>query len=583
MSSFKPVSMQEVDIFLLEKDLDKIGSILFDLKLMEFFNLEKKGFSKYTSMDNSELSAHLLSLRSTISYLKQFKTNDSGKVIKNSFEKVTRLRKEEKEVHEKITHLHDDQKRQKILASLKINPKDIEQKKVIIGFIAKDDESNIESLKKKKLIKHTFTFEDRIYFSCSSPKEITFSYKEFYLPKKITVDIPLKIKTLEEKKEKIFTELKEIANGNLLNLQREELKLSKETALLESKIKFNKTDNFTVISGYVPSEKIKLLERSLEEELGDSFEMKKKIAKGGDVPTKLDNPGFSGNYEELLKMYSLPKYGEFDPTFLMFLIFPIFYGLILGDVGYGLLSLILFTLLKPKFPQFKGFISILQVSAIFSTLFGVFYGEYFGYEPHIFPFEYHRSEDPVPLLYAAIGFGLVHLNLGLLIGFFQEWKHSKYHAIMDKLVWIILQIGVFSWIGGALIASSALTILGMVFFALAVIMLVKEHGFMGIIEIPSFFTNLLSYARLMAVGVSSVVIAILINEFSIPMIQNGIISGFFGILLLLVGHIFNMVLGNFESFLHSLRLHYVEFFTKFYTGNGREFEPFGKRVHKKDD
>ncbi|MEC8339097.1 MAG: hypothetical protein VXZ40_00605, partial [Nanoarchaeota archaeon] len=67
MSSFKPVSMQEVDIFLLEKDLDKIGSILFDLKLMEFFNLEKKGFSKYSSMDNSELSAHLLSLRSTIS------------------------------------------------------------------------------------------------------------------------------------------------------------------------------------------------------------------------------------------------------------------------------------------------------------------------------------------------------------------------------------------------------------------------------------------------------------------------------------------------------------------------------------
>ena len=58
MSSFKPVSMQEVDIFLLEKDLDKIGSILFDLKLMEFFNLEKKGFSKYSSMDNSELSAH---------------------------------------------------------------------------------------------------------------------------------------------------------------------------------------------------------------------------------------------------------------------------------------------------------------------------------------------------------------------------------------------------------------------------------------------------------------------------------------------------------------------------------------------
>ena len=583
MSNFKPVSMKEVDLFLLEKNLESVGNILFDLKLIEFFNFQKKGFEKYEHKDNSEVSGKLLSLRSTISYLKEFYNEDTSKLIDSPIETVVELRKKEKIVSEKILHLKDDLKRQTILASLKVNSKELEAKKIIIGFISKEDKSNLKLLKKEKVLLNSYIYENRTYFSIKKDAKISFSYKEFYLPKKFNVNLPLKIKEEEHKKNEITHKLKEIANGCLLHLQKEELKLSKKTALLESRVKFNKTQNFAVISGYVPATKVKLLQRSLEEELGDNFEMKYKEAKGDNVPTLLNNPGFSGNYEELLKMYSLPKYGEFDPTFLMFLIFPIFYGFILGDVGYGVLSLILFTLIKPMFPAFKEFISILQISAISSTLFGAFYGEYFGYEPHIFPFEFHRVHHPETLLYAAIAFGLVHLNLGLLIGFFQEWKHSKYHAIMDKLVWIILQIGVFGWGIGASIGSQTLTVIGIIFFILAVAMLVKEHGFIGIIEIPSFFTSLLSYARLMAVGISSVVIAVLINEFAFPMIQGGIISGVFGILLLTIGHSFNMFLGNFESFLHSLRLHYVEFFTKFYEGNGREFEAFGKKVHSKDD
>jgi len=108
------------------------------------------------------------------------------------------------------------------------------------------------------------------------------------------------------------------------------------------------------------------------------------------------------------------------------------------------------------------------------------------------------------------------------------------------------------------------------------------HGFIGIIEIPSFFTNILSYARLMAVGLSSIAIAVLVNEYTLVLFSKGAIGIFAGVLLFTFGHIFNIVLGNFESFLHTLRLHYVEFFTKFYTGGGREFVPFGQKIREED-
>ena len=95
------------------------------------------------------------------------------------------------------------------------------------------------------------------------------------------------------------------------------------------------------------------------------------------------------------------------------------------------------------------------------------------------------------------------------------------------------------------------------------------------IEIPSIFSNVVSYARIMAVGLASIFLAILVNETVASMVQKGFLFALLGILLAIVGHAFNTALGIFSSFLHSIRLHYVEFFTKFYKGGGREYSPFG--------
>ena len=577
---FNSLSIKKADIFVLTKDLDRVGTILYDLKLMEFFSKEEKGFEKFQRDDTSNQSGQLLELRSTISYLKPYFTHNTGELVDNPVDEVKKCQEKKQKLQHEITKLKDDEKRQNVLVHLNVSTKDVEKNKITVGFVPKENAKNIKLLKKEGSLKSKYELEGRIYFATTS-KKIPFSYKEFYLPKKVEVNVALQIREKEKQLKDIDFQLEKISNGNLRHLQQEELHLSKQVSLQEAKQDFNKTQHVTALSGYVPAKDVKKLQRALEAELGTKFELTTQDPQNDDeVPTLLNHSQFGGNFENLLRMYSLPKYKEFDPTLLMMFVFPLFYGFVLGDFGYGLISFIIFSLAKLKFKTIKSFLSILQLSSISSMIFGVIYGEYFGFEPHFFPFEFPRAHEPETLLAIAVIFGLVHLNLGFIIGFFNEVKHSIKHAICENLSWIMLQAGLALVYFGTTTSQVALTFTGALVSIVSVILLYIGHGFVGIVEIPSFFTNVLSYARLMAVGISSVVIAMLINDYSSVFFSMGVFGTIGGILLFTIGHIFNIVLGNFESFLHSLRLHFVEFFTKFYHGGGKDFQPFGERIHE---
>ena len=385
---------------------------------------------------------------------------------------------------------------------------------------------------------------------------------------------------LQHKKEIIKENLKKIADEYKGFLIAADEFLDEQLEKAEAPLKFASTSSSFLIKGWIPTEdlskSIERLNKAAKNKIFVHFEPAKKDDK---VPVKLKNPKYAKAFEFFIDLYSMPIYNEIDPTFFIFLTFPIFFGIMLGDIGYGLVSLIFFWILKKKMPKAKNFFNILLLASFVSVLFGAFYGEFFG-EEKILEFELphllSRVHDMFTLLYIVIAIGVVHVNIGLIIGFINEFKsHGLMKAIYEKASWFILQAGV------ALLALSYFDkipippLIGAGFLGLSILMLFKGEGVKGIIELPSILTNIMSYARLMAIGLSSVELAIVINESSKEFFHKG---GFFvliGVLILIIGHVINIMLGLLGSFLHSLRLHYVEFFSKFFHGGAKKYQPFG--------
>jgi len=343
----------------------------------------------------------------------------------------------------------------------------------------------------------------------------------------------------------------------------------------EAPLRFASTQSSFLIKGWLPKEDLPKTIDSLNKVTNNRifvhFEEPKKKDK---VPVKLKNPAIAKSFEFFLDLYSMPSYREIDPTFFVFLSFPIFFGVMLGDIGYGLTSLAVFWLLKKKMSKAKNFFNILMLASFVSILFGFFFGEFFGYE--IYHSIISREHEMFKLMIITIVIGVIHVNLGLIIGFINEFKfHGFIQAIYTKASWIIFELGLVLLVLSHFNKISITPWFGAGFLGASILMLLKGEGFKGIIEIPSIFANILSYVRLAAIGLTSVIMAVIINESARGFFHKGNFYVLAGVLILIVGHIINISIGLLASFLHSLRLHYVEFFSKFFAGGAKKYKPFG--------
>jgi V/A-type H+-transporting ATPase subunit I len=393
--------------------------------------------------------------------------------------------------------------------------------------------------------------------------------------------------------------------------------LSMDVEMAEVPLRFATTDHAFIAEGWVPSDTI----RSLTDDLitasgGRAFVTELPIQKGKDVvPVEYDNISFARPTQFLMDVYSRPKYTELDPTLIVSIVFPIFFGLILGDVGYGALLLVasfgLRKLLKGS--EGKMLLDIMRNASISSIFFGILYSECFGFKlpwPPILPSRHlniggeaggHGPAIP-ELMIMCVWIGVLHITAGRILGILnharQDHGSHRVWAMLANLGWIMVMWGILVMIWSAfpmplmpdltgfpplVMGLSLPAIIGALMIVLGVVFIVKESA-LELVELPTILSHVLSYARLVGVGISSVAIAMVINFIAIgmiiePQLENitifSVIVIVVGVIVWIIGQILNTILGMIGGGLQSLRLQYVEFFTKFYKGGGVKYNPFG--------
>lgn len=357
------------------------------------------------------------------------------------------------------------------------------------------------------------------------------------------------------------------------------------------------TDNFAqsklvgVVHGWVPSTDYGKLATSLKAAFGNRIAVDKLGLHDVDlhrVPTKRENHNFFKPFELIMGLMKPPSYGHFDPTWLVAVSFMIFYGFILGDMGYGLTMLAIGWWVKKKFSHIKPLVdgmTVFQYMGISGIVFGAIYFEFFGnvLEKLVgFPsFCFHRAHETSTLLYLAIAFGAIHIPVSLFIGIKEGFAHGHSKHAEEKLGMLLGLFALFTAMaagGGMFPLGTALGFgLAILLFVVALYYLFKSMGvmgLMGIMEIIGLSANVLSYSRLMALGIAGIAFADIANG------MPASATNFLVFLVALIGavgvHAFNLGISVFSPTIHSLRLNFVEFLPKFYHPEGKNYEPFRK-------
>lgn len=349
--------------------------------------------------------------------------------------------------------------------------------------------------------------------------------------------------------------------------------------------RFGETDQTFVLAGWTPEIEVPRVRAALAAEVGQTVVVQRLPLTHADekrAPIALVNPGPARPFQSLVRLLALPRYTGMDPTLLMALLLPVFFGMILGDVGYGALLLSLCLILLRRFRQpgtLRDLIQVLAMGSAWGIVFGFLYGEAFGtlgehLGMHALWLNRTSPEQVTGLLLFTIIVGVVHITLGLILGVWEAIRERSRHHLLERGGMLVGLIGLFlivsvlvKWLPpGFMTPGIAVLIVG-------ITLLGASLGWLGLLMGPLEFIgligNILSYLRIAAIGLASVYLARVANDMA-GSIGNIIVGAIVAVLI----HALNLALGAFSPTIHSLRLHYVEFFRKFYEGGGRPFEPF---------
>jgi len=412
-----------------------------------------------------------------------------------------------------------------------------------------------------------------------------------------------------------------------------EEQLSIEARKLEVLNNFGFTESAFAVEGWVPEKRLEGVKQALSHNSPSTRMFEIASEEHDKPPTLLENPTRFKFFESFIRFYTVPLSMEFDPSLLFAVAFPIFFGFMLGDVGYAVLIMLISIwiirrvnhpggktlvpgalrsfaarILKPV--QFKKLAKAMILGSIVGIVMGFILNAYFGFGVNQYLFDYLNTNfhsglpadgvflNPIStrglkelLLYSGY-IGLFMVSFGLVLGMLNAyWMHERKH-IVAKIGWLSVAWGL-SLFGLTLLHHGNVNpagnpvaggYIGMVVVGVGLI--IFGEGTLAVIELPSIVSHIISYTRLLGILLASFVLAFVIDSQAVGtsaapgLVYGGIGFAIAGVVLLVVGHVFNLVLGMLEPGIQGARLLYVETFSKFLHGGGKQFSPFkGPRTY----
>ena len=674
---FKPAKMAKIAMMGLRKNQQTTVSILHDMEILQLEPLSKDVLAIVKNERDNELtrqvSDQLLRVKALMTVLpsipvtvtKRFDSIDDLLQTANSIDVDEQVASIEKEKEALLTEIKDIENNLKLVEEFSFFPEDL---KILRLSSATSYFGRITSDKFEEFKKAVNAHPNDIMLYTKAEKELThlilvvfptISSDEFAniiqthnvkieavpnlngKPNEIITNQKSNLQTKNQRLKQINDELNKISEKHYANLVEVEEQLQIENKKLEVISNLGVTKDAFAMEGWIPKSKLGQVKSTLEKFTDGTIIYELETKEEEKAPTLMNNPRRFRLFEAFIRFYSLPQSNEFDPTMVFALIFPIFYGLMIGDTGYCLVILLVclwvirrvekgkrnlnimpiqlrsFAMLILKKRQMVKLSKAMIPGCVVGIVLGVIFDLHFGFHLNGYVFDLLASVgvtglpepgeilnrpsqaflDPIHnagklLLYAGyIGIGFV--SFGLILGVIACIREGEKKEALVKIGWLAVGWGIVL-LGLALISGDAINptwdrlievnpiaymYYVLIFGGIALMVSCdKSKGamkVMALMEVATIISHILSYTRLIGILLASVILAHTIDYIFLKSLNIGFPLAILGIMILFIGHLFNIIIGVFEPGIQGARLIYVEYFSKFYRGNGRAFKPFG--------
>ena len=581
---------------------DKINKVKWAIDYLSKFSSKKKGFfSSRRSIDTNEYNITIQNIDKLFSIVESIhKYNDQLSNLKSERNKNTNLILS-LEPWQQLTIPLNETSTLTTTILMGIVPQTSSSGRLKEDLIGEAPESYFEKIsddgqQEYILVIYHNSCEENVLKVLKQYNFSKVAFKELDGTVKSNIDnVQKDINRIDKECEKIENEVSDFAKyKDDLEILHDHLLIEKDRVkILDNLVKTSKT---FYLEGWVPTELSENLKSKINNPAECFLEIKEPD-KDEDFPILLENKKLVQPFEAITEMYSLPSSKDVDPTFLMAPFYCFFFGMMVSDAAYGVVMALVtgIILLRYKLEGTMGkMIKLLFFCGLSTVAWGSMFGGWFGDilplvsggKLNIPPIWFNPLDDPMKLLIWSMIFGGVHLFTGMGIKAYMLIKEGKiFDAIFDIGSWYILLIGVaLLLVGGT--PSQVGKYMAIVGAAMLVLTqgrseknIIKKllSGVLSLYDVTGYLSDVLSYSRLLALGLGTGVIASVINTL-------GTLFGFspFGIILLIIvfiiGHTFNIAINALGAYVHSSRLQYVEFFGKFYEGGGKRFEPFKRNT-----